>query len=814
MLSKLANLLTHFRITLAVASLCLAILLSSGAKNLVFDASYRVFFSNDDPHLIAHDSIEATYTNSTNVAFLLIPGSKDVFTAATMQAIEILTRESWSLPYSIRVDSIVNYQYPRVDGDDLVVAALTDDVSKLSEQDMNVIRDIAINEEILINNLISAAGDVSLVNVRLSLPKDDPIYHTEVVKQARILRDKILAAYPNLDIHILGEAAINNAFNELAKKDARSLYPLMVLIIVIGLFAFFSLAGIDRKAAAVFTSATMLVVVAAVGAGLGYAGHTGTALNNVNSMAPIIIMMIAIADCVHLIMGYILESRKGLGSLQAIRHSIINNMQPLLLTSFTTAIGFFCLNFSTSPPFASLGNMVGVGISVACLLTFGLLPFLVCLVDVYPSGVVIVNSESMVRMGRWVLANRRVILFFSVSVVCLLATQISKNDMNDSALSYFDDDVEFKQSVLIMQDTLTGLDMITYSMSSAGPGAISEPSYLEELEAFKRWYLKQSGVVYVSSYSDILKTLSRSMNGGQESYYKLPENRELAAQYLLLYEMSLPFGMDLNTTVNLDKSATRFSVFIKGQKAKGIIELERRADAWLHENTHFLHATPGTGLSVMFSNMGQRNIEAMMSGNLLSLALITLLLIMAFGSLKYGLFSLIPNLAPSIVAFGLWGAFSGEVNLGAAAVFVITLGIVVDDTVHFTSKYVSARRQLGMSPQDAVEFAFASVGPALVVTSLVLAAGFSVLALSKFHVNTVMGILVTVTILAALVFDLLLLPALLVTIDRVKGVHATQKADDCETHAARETSDLSDAGPDTGNQGKGEKRPGYGAANG
>ncbi len=168
----------------------------------------------------------------------------------------------------------------------------------------------------------------------------------------------------------------------------------------------------------------------------------------------------------------------------------------------------------------------------------------------------------------------------------------------------------------------------------------------------------------------------------------------------------------------------------------------------------------------MFAYIGQRNIKSMLRGTSFALVLISLVLIVALRSLKIGLVSLIPNLAPAAMGFGLWGLVSGQVGLGLSVVAGMTLGIVVDDTVHFLSKYLRARRERGLDAQDAVRYAFHTVGTALLVTTLVLIAGFLVLTQSGFKINSDMGLLTAVTIALALVTDFLLLPPLLMKVDK------------------------------------------------
>lgn len=254
------------------------------------------------------------------------------------------------------------------------------------------------------------------------------------------------------------------------------------------------------------------------------------------------------------------------------------------------------------------------------------------------------------------------------------------------------------------------------------------------------------------------------MHGDDLSRYELPSKRELAAQYLLLYEMSLPYGLDLNNQINVDKSATRISVTLKTISTRQILELERRVAQWLSNNTPSL-LTTGSSPTIMFSHIGQRNIRSMLWGTSIALILISGILIFALRSLKLGLISLIPNLAPAAIAFGIWGVLVGEIGLSLSVVAGMTIGIVVDDTVHFLSKYLRAQREQGMRAEDAVRYAFSTVGIALGVTTAVLVAGFLVLALSAFELNSGMGLLTAITIAIALFIDYLLLPPLLIAFE-------------------------------------------------
>lgn len=171
---------------------------------------------------------------------------------------------------------------------------------------------------------------------------------------------------------------------------------------------------------------------------------------------------------------------------------------------------------------------------------------------------------------------------------------------------------------------------------------------------------------------------------------------------------------------------------------------------------------------MMFSHITERNIDAMLWGTAIAFTLITLIMIISLGSVKYGLISLLPNLIPATLAIGLWSLLVGEAGFSIAFVASVTLGIIVDDTVHFLSKFELARKDKGMAVNDAIQYALQHVGSALITTSVILVMGFSILMLSSFKLNFVLGALSALTIAIALIADFTFLPALLRMVDTFK----------------------------------------------
>ena len=234
--------------------------------------------------------------------------------------------------------------------------------------------------------------------------------------------------------------------------------------------------------------------------------------------------------------------------------------------------------------------------------------------------------------------------------------------------------------------------------------------------------------------------------------------------------MSLPYGLDLNNQIDVAKRHTRMSVILKTISSTEILALEQRAQDWMLKNAPGMQ-TEGTSPAVMFSHIGMRNIVSMLSGTAIALVTITLVLIISLRSIKYGLITLIPNMLPALVAFGIWGLVDGEVGLALSIVTAMTLGIVDDDTVHFISNYLRARQEKNMSSIDSVRYAFRHVGVAIWVTSAVLIVGFLILSLSAFELNASMGVMTGMIIAIAMILEFFLLSPLLILFDQDKSAN-------------------------------------------
>lgn len=762
MVERYAGWLIRWRWLVVVATLLWVFAAASGVRFLGFTNDYRVFFSIENPQLLAFEALQNTYSKNDNLLFVVTPKEGGVFTPEVLAIVEELTEAAWQTPYSTRVDSITNFQNTYGEDDDLVVENLVRGALALTPDEIAKVKAIALNEPVLLNRLISSSGKVTGVNVTVHLPEKDTQKEVpEVVAFARQLTAKMQRQYPGIEIRMSGDVMMNNAFPEAGMRDVQTLIPLMFVIVLV-------LIGINMKMVA-GTMVTMVVIALTVVAAMGLTGWAGIHLTPPTTSSPIVMMTIVVANCVHLINNFQQEFHRHGEKREAMIHSLRVNMQPILITNVTTAIGFLSMNFSDAPPFRDLGNIVVIGIMAGYLLSITLMPAMMMILPVRRPGNLVRSHTMMAAIAEFVIRRHAFILYGMALLVVVLSLFISKNELNDEFVKYFDESIKFRQETDYITANLTGIYRISYSLNAGEGDGISRPDYLNTIDAFAQWYRSQPEVIHVQSFSDVMKRLNKNLHADNQEWYRIPERRDMAAQYLLLYEMSLPYGLDLNNQISVDKSATRFDVTLKSLSTNEMLAIEERAQQWLMSNAPESMRSAGASPAIMFAHIGQRNIQSMLKGTVVALILISLLLIIALRSLKIGLISLVPNLVPAAMAFGVWGLFVGQVGLSLSVVVGMTLGIVVDDTVHFLSKYLRARREKGLSSADAVRYAFSTVGTALWVTSVALVAGFLVLSLSAFELNSGMGLLTAITIVLALLADFLLLPALLLKFEEKRN---------------------------------------------
>ena len=744
------------------ALLCLAMTLAGGMGlvNLRFSTDYRIFFSKDNPELAALEKLEDNFGRSETVLMALAPAGGNVFTPDTIAAIRFLDDNWGRVPYARGSVSLASY-YDAHGADGAISAEPLLPEGALTPQQLAGIKRRALQEPRLVHGLLSPSADVTGVVYYFELPHLKPGEESAAVATAvRKLVRETEAAHPGLDIKLTGVVLLNEAMSTAVKRDLKLLNPVAygLMFVLLGLF-FLSPAP---------AAGTLLVALMGIITTVGLTGWIGITLTAASVASTIIILTLSIADCVHLLSTTAALRARGLSARDAVHKSLSENGHAIFMTTLTTAVGALGMLTCDSPPYRHLGVMVAVGVTLSWCYSIAVLPLWVLRFPPKRAPLGGNDKEGLRWLADFVIRHRGRLLAGAgvFTLICAIAAPL--NRFGDNYVEFFQPDFPFRTDTEFINSRLTGVQYVDYGVYADGPEGVYDPAYLQRLDEFTQWLRTQPEVIKVSGVIDLVKRLNETMHDGDSAWYALPESRELTAQYLLFYEMSLPSGQDLTHLVNLDKSAVRISVQLNEMTSSQLQEFYQRARAWMEQHWPPQMRTLGTGIAMMFANIAWRNFASMASGTFISAMLIVGLLYLSFGSLRLCLVSILPNVVPALYGFGIWGLTIGKVSMSLSVVLSMTIGIVVDDTIHFLSHYGKARRA-GDSPEDALRHAFASVGTALWLISAVLTGGFMVLTLSDFRLTAHLGLMTSIIIGVSIFCDFFMLAPLLLWLERKKS---------------------------------------------
>jgi uncharacterized protein len=737
-----------------------ALLAAAGLLHIKFANDYRVFFSPTDPARMAQEQLEATFVAGDSVNLVLHRTQGDLFNPHDLQLIVRAAEHMASLPYVRRVDSLASYQSSHARGDELIVSALVP-ASNISLMMAKSIAQAALADPAVVNRLVSADGKTAQLIATVDLPQNNPAALDAIATATATLKAKLQQANPDIRVATTGVVLLSHSFYDITKSDMMKLIPIMSLVLLLAIAAFF------RSWSAAF--AAMLTLGLSVLVTMGIGGWLGFSLSPASGQVPVIILTIATAEAIHLIGVMKGQQRAGLAMRDAARASVRANHTPIFLTTLTDVLGFLCFNFSDTPPFRDLGNLASIGAIVAYGFSVLFLPALLCLLPITAKLNLAEKATPFEKVAAVCMAHRGKVLMVFAAATFGLASQMPKLDIKDNFIEWLSPQQPFRADAEFINAQLPGLYAMQFALPAAGPDGVSDPTYLRRLDDFAGWLQAQPQVHHVWSIAELMKRLNKNMHDDAANMYVLPNSRELASQYLLLYEMSLQPGADLTNQISLDKSSSRVVVALKNVSSAEMMLLKTRAEQWLKIHASSMQA-PATGTSLMFASLTQNNTASMVGGTLASFLMIAMTLTVALRSLRLGLVSLLPSVAPSLMAFGLWYFLEGHIGLYAAFVVSCALGLVVDATTHFMLDYDRAARKIGYYGNEAVLAAFRHLGMDLWVSSVVLALGFGILTFSDFAIIAKLSEMVTLIFLFGLSTTFLMLPAMLSLLDQPRRV--------------------------------------------
>lgn len=754
-------------ITLGVI-LCLTIVLSWGITGINLSASPREYQGMESPRVQELIRIEGDYSTINNVMVMFSVKDGSVFRPQALRAIKDFTKGAWQITHAQRVDSITNFQFSHALGDELVVEDLVPgDPLGLAEDELTRIRSIALNEPRLLGLLVAPDGKSTAVNIKLLVDLKDSGALLEIERQVDALIEQTLALYPAFQIHETGFIEVGLGWLNAMTFDASYMFTSAFILMFATLVLFFR--------SVMIALATMLLGVMSITASLGLAGYFGASIHPPAMIGTLVILMLALADAVHIVKRARKLLAEGLGRREAIAASLRFNVRPVFITSLTTAIGFLSFLASEFSGIRFMGVYVAFGVMYACLLSLTYLPALLSWVSLQP-GSTKKQTRNAEFYEEWIFRLRWVFVGLTVPVIVMSALVIARTPLDDSPIRYISESQEFRKDQQAFESQLTGSVEVVVELDSGQPQGVSNPRFMRDADRFSEWLRGQPNVRSVSVYTDTMKHLNRNMHGDQEASYRLPESQELAAQYLLLYELSLPYGLDLTNQINFDKSATRLSMTINDMMAVEMLAFSKAIEDWLASNAPTIIPSKPGGDTLSFTIASLESHRSMFVGALSALSVIGIVLLIAFRQLMPGIICTIMVVSPISVSFGIWSLAIGYLDAGATLAMSMVIGIVVDSAVHFVSRYQVATRELKLRPRAAVRHVLGTVSGALTTNALVLAASFSILMFSAFTANAEMGILTVMSLLVGLIGTFTLLPSLLIIWGQQQRANAAANA--------------------------------------
>lgn len=754
---RLIDQLLARRAVLALLTLAIGGGVAAGIARTTTDTRDSALLSEDDPIRTEVERVREEFPPTTGVLFAFLPPGGDVFELETLRAMDELTERFTEIESAVSASSLMNRRLNAVDADLYDRDYLFPKLSSLEPGDLESIRSIALADEALTSSVLSPEGDMALTFVKFKARADDQPTRHRIARSALALRDSVRASYPEQGIYAIGGVLFELEGHNAQIDDSRLLFPLVSAASF--LLLWFCLKSLF------YSFCLFSLAFATIAATVGSVGWAQVPLNQISSMAPLVVYTIAMADGIHIVSIYVQGLHESLGKIEAMRKSLLLNLQPVTLATVTTAIGFLSLNVCSSPAIYGFGNVVALGVVWAYVLTLTLLPALILLWPARriprPLGV----EGFIAGVGRLVAQHGNGLFRGSLVVIVATLAMLPLNKVDFDQFSFVDKDSDFHRVITALSEKIGNDRTLAFTVRSGEYYGITEPAFLSEVEELSGWLEAQPEASFVRSYTDLLKNLNQAEHDNDESWYRLPEDKLQIIDHLVSYQLVQEIEPDLEPIFNAEYSAVRLVVGTSDLSNRQLLDFNARIEERLSADLDPAYEVWHGDDSILFARLNQAITEELLEGFTLSVLLITGTLLIGLKSVRYGLLSLAPNLFPATIVFGVWGLLVGELSPYILMLFSISIGLVVDDSVHVLSKYISARRD-GRSPEAAVEYSLQRAGGPITITTASLALGTLILVFSNTFYFQNVARLLTPIIVVALLLDLLFLPPLLVKFDR------------------------------------------------
>ena len=725
-------------------------------KNAEFDGSYRIWFSKESQTLQQYDRFKEVFGNDDSM-IILFSDENGVMNHKALGVVERLTEKLWQTKYIARVDSLTNYQYVHVnpeEPDDILIENLIEEVAVLTEDELQEKKKIALSEDVLVGRIISKDAKTTMIVARITPKGGNTIGASKSIMEDvnRYIEEEKESDY---SFHLAGGPVVNQTFSSLAIHDVTTYTPLAILIAMLLLWVVF------KKPSGMIL--TILVVIFTFTIAMSLQVVLGYKLNNFTANMPVFIIAIGIADAMHLYWIYLLSRRSGMKNEEAIYESVNKNFLPIFLTSITTAVGFASLGISEIVPIKTLGIATASAAILAFVLTIVFVPAALAILNIKVKTKKVQTEKQRhnafaLKYAEWIVKYDIRIILASLVLFGFVGYGLTQLRVDSNAVRYFTEDVPFRQTIKVIQERLTGPMAYEIVANSKTPDGIKEPAFMNTVEKFcQELKLTYPDARHTSSLVDVVKRFNEIIANNRS----VPQDKNLIAQYLLLYSLSLPQGMEISDKMDVDEQYLRITASMNVVDTSKDLEMIEWIEAWWKKTPYSAEVN---GQTTMFANMQSDVTDTLIESITIAIGVISIIMLFIFKNFRMIPIFLIPNVLPIVLVIGVMGWLDITIDIGVAISGAIIMGIAVDDTIHFLVKYQEARRK-GHRLKESIAYVMQYAGSAIVFTTLILSCAFIVFNLSEFMLNANFGLVTAIALLIAVVVDLVLLPAILSRFD-------------------------------------------------
>lgn len=752
------------RLYIIVASLVLLPAILFTGPEIPFDNSTERYFVAGDPALIEYDNLIELFGDNEYliVGFEAAPGAADIFTADTLRDIGRVSDFLEYHEYISQLRSISTFQYIHADGDDLSTDYLIDDIEELIEDPAAIerVKTILNDEALALDTLITRDFRHTRIAARVEYRGDTSETKIQLVQDLYRFVEEENIASDDYILHLSGYPLVQERFETVSAEDTGFLIPIMVVVMLVILFASFR--------SVVATVIPWLIIACGILLVLEIQAYLGIPHTTIDSGALIpTLIIIGIGITVHVLLEFFYFMRAGNSGIDSARSTILNIWRPAFFTAITTSAGFYALSITKIMPIKEFALLGAIGPIILFLFALSVLPAALSYMKSIPNDTANILDAGVIssitgRVPDFTLKNKYKLLVLGLIVLVFSLWNIPNIKIDTNYVTLFKEQSPTRLDIIYFDDVYRGMMNLDIILDSGEVDGIKEPAFLTQLKEIESWLVERDTLGPVNSLVDYLQEINQSLNGDDPDYFRLPDSKEMTAQFLLLYDSS-GANEDLSDIKDFDNRFARLVVPVVNMPASAMKEELDSIEAYLRENYSQLQPVI-TGTMALYTVQDIYISEGMAQSFIIALSVITVFFIFLFKSFKYGILSIIPSVLPIILAGSFAGWLGIYLDQSAVIIFAMTMGLAVDDAIHVMSRYLLAKNS-GSNTKQSIQRAMDESGRAVIFSSMVLVFGFSVLCFGSFTTVIYVGLFGSIIMSLALLGDMIFLPAILHLID-------------------------------------------------